>query len=132
VRESVDISDYAGQQVWLRFEYITDAAVNGDGLLLDDVAIPETGYFTDFEMDDPSWQAEGFVRIDNVLPQTYRLTLITQGPNGTEVIYLEPDAENKLTIQLEIGAGVDEAALIVSGTTRYTREKTGYQVEILP
>jgi hypothetical protein len=35
--------------VQLRFEYITDAAVNGEGLLLDDIRMPEIGYQTDFE-----------------------------------------------------------------------------------
>jgi hypothetical protein len=40
LREEVDLSNYAGAPVWLRFEYVTDAAVNGEGLLLDDVEAP--------------------------------------------------------------------------------------------
>ena len=63
IQESVDLSQFAGQQVQLRFEYLTDAAVNGEGFYLDDIAIPEIDYFTDFEQDTGGWQGAGFVRI---------------------------------------------------------------------
>jgi bacillopeptidase F (M6 metalloprotease family) len=69
IQESVDLSQYAGQQVTLRFEYITDAAVNGEGVLLDDVSIPEIGYTTDFENGDGGWDAQGFVRCKIRLPR---------------------------------------------------------------
>ncbi|MGZ6347735.1 MAG: hypothetical protein ACXWNC_09250, partial [Anaerolineales bacterium] len=39
INETVDLSQYAGKKVQLRFEYVTDAAVNGEGFLLDDVSI---------------------------------------------------------------------------------------------
>ncbi len=64
----MDISEFAGQQVWLRFEYITDAAVYAEGFLVDDISIPEIDYSSDFENDDGGWQADGFVRINNLLP----------------------------------------------------------------
>ena len=63
IEENVDLSSYAGEVVQLRFEYITDAAVHGEGLLLDTLSIPEIGYSSDFESDDGGWTAEGFVRI---------------------------------------------------------------------
>ena len=130
LHETVDLSRYAGGTVWLRFEYITDAAVNGEGLLLDDVSIPAIGYFTDFEADDGGWEAVGFVRIKNVLPQTFALSLITIGDAGTEVTYLSLDAENRVEIPLSIGGDVEEVILVVSGTTRFTRQRTGYVVDI--
>ena len=41
----MDLSDYAGEEsVLLRFEYITDDGVNLDGILIDDVAIPEIDF----------------------------------------------------------------------------------------
>jgi hypothetical protein len=128
--ESVDLSGYAGMTVWLRFEYITDAAVNGEGLLLDDVAIPAIGYFSDFEADDGGWEAAGFVRLQNVLPQTFVLSLITFGDAGTEVEYLALDADNRIEIPLSIGGDVDEVVLVISGTTRFTRQQTGYLIEL--
>jgi hypothetical protein len=64
VQESIDLSAYAGKQVWIRFEYVTDAVQNGEGMLLDDIQISEIGYFTDFEQDDGGWEAEGWVRVN--------------------------------------------------------------------
>ena len=85
IHENVDISQLAGKKAQLRFEYITDAGVNGEGFLIDDVSIPEIDYAADFESDDGGWQADGFVRIDNVLPQTFGLTLISVG--NTTVVH---------------------------------------------
>lgn len=131
VQEQVDLSPYAGRQLQLRFEYVTDAAVNGEGMLIDDVAIPETGYFEDFETGDGGWQAGGWVRVQNTLPQTFRLALVTEGA-VTEVEYLALDATNSLTIPLDIGGEVDEVVLVVMGTTRFTRQPAAYRFDFLP
>ena len=69
--EQVDLTPFAGKLVSLRFDYITDAAVNGNGFALDDIRIDAINYFTDFEADDGGWLGEGFVRIQNVLPQSF-------------------------------------------------------------
>ncbi len=131
IQDSVDLSDYAGQEVLLRFEYITDAAVNGEGLLLDDLAIPAIGYTEDFETDDGGWEGAGFVRVTNLLPQTFNLALITQGAT-TSVEYLTLGAENILELELEIGGPVQEVTLVIMGTTRFTRQPAAYTFEFLP
>lgn len=131
IQESVDLSKYAGKKVYLRFEYVTDAAVNGDGMLLDDIAIPEIGYFQDAEEGFGGWEASGWVRIQNLLPQTYRLALISNDDGKTTVkhIPVESDATAEIPLTLD---GNDEAVLVVSGTSRFTRQKAAYQFEILP
>jgi len=43
VEERVDLTPYAGKTILLRFEYVTDDAVNRPGFCLDDIAIPELG-----------------------------------------------------------------------------------------
>ncbi len=130
IEEKVDLSQFAGQTVWLRFEYVTDAAVNGEGMLIDDIAIPEIGYFSDFEEDDGGWESAGFVRIQNQLPQTFRLALITIGQQETTVASLTLDENNYLEIPIEIGGDVRSVVLVVTGTTRHTREPARYQIEI--
>lgn len=128
IEETVDLSRYAGQEVQLQFEYVTDAAVNGEGLLLDDLSIPAIDYFSDLEEDDGGWTGHGFVRVANILPQTFRLALIRKGTT-TEVEYLSLDENNSLEIPLNIGGDVDEVILVVTGTTRYTRQMASYQFE---
>jgi hypothetical protein len=128
VTEEVDLSQFAGQTVQIRFEYVTDAAVNGEGFLLDDVRIDAINYQTDFETDDGGWEAAGFARVENVLPQTYRLTLITRG-DTTTVTHIPLNSDQTAQVPLSLEAGED-AILIVTGTTRFTRLPAAYQIEI--
>jgi immune inhibitor A len=132
IQESVDLSTYAGKVVQLRFEYVTDAAVHGEGFVLDSVAVPEIGYFTDFEEDDGGWETQGFARIQNILPQTYRISLISLGGSSTtvETYTLGPDAA--IELPLDLRGDVDEIVLVVSGTTRFTREPAPYRFSIQP
>lgn len=129
IREIVDLSQFAGQKVLLRFEYVTDAAVHGEGFLLDDISIPAIDYFTDFEQDDGGWEAAGFARIQNQLPQTFRLSLIYKG-DDIHIEKLELPADQALEIPISIGSDVSEVILVVSGTTRFTREVGVYSVTI--
>lgn len=131
VQEEVDLTQFAGKKVELRFEYVTDAAVNGEGFLLDDVAIPEIGYQEDFEDGDGGWVADGFVRIQNILPQTFRLSLITLG-ESIDVQSFTIDSGEKIRLPLNFGNDFDEAVLVVSGTTRFTRQLANYRFEFQP
>ncbi|NJN43734.1 MAG: hypothetical protein HC806_02675 [Anaerolineae bacterium] len=65
-----------------------------------------------------------------MLPQTYRLALILSGGNGTEVQYIPLSADNIAEFPLSLGGDVDEAVLVISGTTQFTRLKAVYQIEI--
>lgn len=130
ILENVDLSEYAGQELLIRFEYVTDAAVNGEGLLVDDIAIEQLGYFEDFEQGDGGWLAEGFARVQNVLPQTFRLALITFGEE-TRVQIIEVPDTNQVDIPLDFNK-LDEALLVVTGTTRFTRQPAVYSFSFLP
>ncbi|MGC8857253.1 MAG: choice-of-anchor J domain-containing protein, partial [Anaerolineae bacterium] len=128
IEEQVDLSQFAGKKVQIRFEYVTDAAVNGEGFLVDDVRIAAAGYSSDFEADGGGWQANGFVRVQNALPQSFRLALIRQGSQTTvEMIPLNPDQTAEINLELSSG---ESAVLVVSGTTRFTREQAAYQIEV--
>ena len=130
ILETLDLSEYAGQEILLRFEYVTDAAINGEGLLLDDIAIEELGYFEDFEQSDGGWLADGFARVQNVLPQTFRLALISFGDETTVQIIEVPET-NQVDIPLDFN-DADEAVLVVIGTTRFTRQPAAYSFSFLP
>jgi len=130
IQEKVDLSPYAGQKVQVRFEYVTDAAVNGEGLMLDDISVPAVNYSTDFETDNGGWDAAGFAQVENVLPQEFRLALITKKSNGeTTVTPVTLDAENVVDLPLDLQSG-DTAVLVVTGTTRFTREPAVYSIEV--
>jgi len=112
---------------------VTDDAVNGAGFFLDDLSIPELGYAADFESDDGGWEGEGFVRMDNVLPQKFVVQVIRPGGTSAEttVERLALDADNADRVTLDLGRG-ERAALVVSGATPFTTELASYQFEITP
>jgi hypothetical protein len=128
INEQVDLSSYAGKKVQLRFEYVTDAEVLGEGLVLDDLSIQAAGYTSDLEKDDGGWTGNGFVRIDNTLPQTFRLELITQG-SQTTVQQIPVNADQTADVPLKLTAG-EKAVLIVTGTQRFSHLPAAYQLEI--
>lgn len=129
INESVDLSEFVGHKVTVQFDYVTDAAVNGKGFTLDDFKLDAIGYSSDLENDAGGWKAEGFVRVQNVLPQTYAVTIIRQGADTTvEQLALTDFNEGKL--ELEIGADVSKVVVVVSGTSPITREKAAYQIRI--
>ena len=126
IQEEVDLSKYAGQKVTLRFEYVTDEAVNAEGFMLDDVAINAINYSSDFESDTGGWEAGGFVRIQNILPQTYRLSIIRKG-TSTTVEQVEVLPGQSYSTQLEIGGDVEKVIVVISGTARFTRQPATYR-----
>jgi immune inhibitor A len=127
VQEQVDLSDYVGQVIDVRFEYITDDAVNHAGFLLDDIAIPAIGYFDDAESGDGGWMAAGFARIDNNLPQRYIVQAIELGDRPrVERMMLDENNHGQLTIA-GLGEASDQVVLVISGITPFTTEVAGYQ-----
>jgi hypothetical protein len=130
VNEAVDLSDYVGKKVWIRFEYVTDAAVHGEGFALDDVRIEAIGYHADFELNEGDWEAEGFARISNQLPQEYGISLITFEEGATMVQRLPLDEMNRYQGSLEVGGQINKVVLVVSGLTRYTNQPAGYSFRI--
>ena len=129
MQESVDLSAYTGKRIQVRFEYVTDAAVNGEGMLIDDIRIDAIDYTSDFETDDGGWDAAGFVRVQNILPQTFRVALILKSGSQTTVEMLELSDAQSVDVPLSLNSG-DKAILVVTGTTRFTRELANYSIEI--
>ena len=133
VQEKVDLSEYAGKKILVRFEYVTDAAVNRPGFMVDDIEIPELDYAADFESDAGGWEGVGFVRIDNLLPQTFVVQVIEQGRQSqdTTVHHLTLDANNQGSLTLDLDRQ-EKAILVVSGATPFTTELASYQFEVKP
>ncbi|MFL7792108.1 MAG: hypothetical protein AB8I69_08215 [Anaerolineae bacterium] len=129
IREQVDLSAYAGQEVLVRFEYITDDAVNLPGFVLDDVSIPEVDYSSDFEADDGGWEAAGFMRHANVLSQDWLVQLILFGPETTvQRLELGEDRTGEWVIPLD--RSTSHAIITISGLAPVTTEVASYSYEI--
>lgn len=131
VEETVDLSAYAGKNIQIRFEYVTDAAVNGEGLLLDDIRIDAIGYANDFESSADDWTAEGFVRVQNRLPQEYGVRLIiTAKDSSISIENLTLDENQSGQVQLDFDREVKQVIVSVSGLTRFTRMPAKYEITV--
>lgn len=127
IEETVDLSAFAGQEILVRFEYVTDAALNMAGFMVDDIRVPELDYATDFEADDGGWEGDGFVRMDNLLRQEFLVQVILEnGETTVERMALDGANQGSLTVDLDSGSAV----LVISGTTGFTTEPASYEFSV--
>jgi immune inhibitor A len=127
LHESVDISKYAGKQVQVRFEYITDDGYNAGGIAIDDISIPELGYQDNAEAGS-DWQGAGFVRVANRLPQHYYVAVVKYSGDTFSVqpVDVAPDG-NAL---FDIDGPYDRAVLVISGITPHNIQKADYSLHV--
>ena len=131
VEEEVDLTPFAGEKILLRFEYITDEGVNLDGFAIDDISIPELGFFDDAEGDGP-WQAEGFRRLRSPLPQRFVVQVIEMGETTT-VTAVPLDEANRGEVRLSgFGSALDKAVIVVAAATDDTRQTAAYSYSLQP
>jgi immune inhibitor A len=129
VEEEVDLTSFAGQQILLRFEMVTDDAVNEPGLLIDDVAIREAGFEDDGESGASGWTSEGWLLTDNSVRQRWLVQVLQIADSQVTVrrMTVGEDGRGELSIpQLDGG----EAVVIVSGLAPVTTETATYSYEV--
>jgi hypothetical protein len=129
INETVDLSEFAGKKVTLRFEYITDMAVNGDGFVIDDVSINAINYFSDFEKNQGGWFAKGFVRIKNLLPQNFGVTVLNNFSDYPDEKIISNGGLNYQT-RIENNQSPEKPIVIISGLTRYTYKPAAYRIKV--
>ncbi len=126
---AVDLSGYAGQTILLRFALITDDSAHLHHIVIDDIAIPEIGFFDDVEGGAEGWEADGFVRIINRLPQHWSVQAVVVG-EPLEVYEMVIGEDGTGSLSLDIPGGGNGAYLIVSPRTRTTLMPASYRIEI--
>ena len=133
VQESFDLQAYAGEKVFLRFEYVTDDAVNAPGWFVDEIEIPAIGYATDWGNGAGGWESEGWILTDNQLPQEW-LVQIMVFKDGSLASFERAPVESDGTVRIDV-EGLDrgsEVVLAISGLTPVTTEEALYEYRIKP
>jgi immune inhibitor A len=130
VKERFDLTPYAGQPVLIRFEVVTDDTVNRPGLCLDDIAVPELDYQTDVEAGTDNWQAKGWARVTENVPQQFIVQLITLGKQ-TRIERMALDEQMHGTMSVAgLGTDANRAVLVVSALAPSTTEPASYSYRI--
>jgi len=124
--ETVDLSAYAGQQVLIRWE--SDSGDRDTGFAIDNIAIPEIGFFDDVETENEAWSTDGWVRATAYLPQTYHLILVTFEADVPVVTEIELAPDNTASFAVT-GLAEGDAYLIVAATAPQSLQPTEYKIE---
>jgi hypothetical protein len=128
VQERIDLTPYAGREIVLRFTYVTDPLLTYGGLALDNVSIPELGFYDAVEEGEARWQADGFSRVTAALPQQWHLQLITfpEGVPQVEKLPLSPAGEGAMTVNLDSNDG--RVILVVAASAPQTLHEASYRL----
>ncbi len=132
VQESVNLTPYVGKKIQVRFEEVTDDAVNLQGFAVDQIRIPELN-FQDAVDSDNGWVSNGFVRSNNVLPEHYDVqALIYSGSNFTVMPMSVNLATGQGTLSIPgFGTQATHVVLIVSANAPETTLLAHYQLNAI-
>jgi hypothetical protein len=78
MEQTVDLTPFTGQEVLLRFEYISLPGRENGGFAVNHIAIPEIGY-----EDEGDWTLNGWQNVTNTLPQQWLVQAWTTGTETT-------------------------------------------------
>jgi len=123
-RLTADLSAYAGKQVKLRFEYVTDGNLNLGGLAIDDIEI--TGLPADDAESDNGWIASGFVRSTNIVSQRFIVQVLRFGDRTTVERHLVDNGQ--LTLDLDSSGDRRPPLLAVTGLAVRTTQPAPFTV----
>jgi len=125
LRESIDLSGYAGQKVLLRFQYVTDDAIHASGLCL-------RGFSGSAIGDGPDgWQAEGFVLVDNRVRQEFVVQVI-QVAKEVSVTRMVLDHENAGELIIQDPESLERLVVVVGAMAAKSRQHAGYRLSAEP
>ena len=127
IDESVDLTRYAGQEILLRFQYVTDDAIHGSGICVSGVSIPELGASTQPE----GWNAEGFVFTDNSVKQDYIVQVIEVGQIN-KVTQMELDEGNLGSVVITAPRESEKLVVAVAAVAPKTRQEAEYTLVVRP
>jgi hypothetical protein len=126
--ENIDLSEYAGQEILIRFE--SDGNDESAGFAIDNIAIPEIGFYDDVETESAAWQAEGWNRVTAYMSQEFHLLLISFVDGVPTVELISLDDANVATFDITgFSAENNQAYLIVAASAPHTTETAAYSFE---
>jgi len=126
--QSFDISAYAGGEILVRFEHVTDDAVNVHGICVDDIKIPEIEYFDDAE-GVSDWEFDGFAHIDPTVPQKWLISIVREPADGPVVVEIVDVAAGEADFTVWPPEGDEEVYLVISAVTRISILPADYKLE---
>ena len=130
VSERVDLSAYAGKQIWVRFEYLTDVSITKQGLALDNLGIEELGLLDGAEEVGSVWKPEGFLRIQQRVAQHWTVALVLRGADGAATVQpLALSARNTAGATFDVPRG-GEVTLVIGAMSPFAQRAARYKLAL--
>jgi hypothetical protein len=112
--------------VLLRFEYVTQSPYSGHGWAVDEIAIPELGYFYDVDSGDGGWTGDGFVRTRQAVDQDWAVYLLFPG----EVRKLQIADDGSTGARFKLNAERGPATVVIVAMAPRTKVEGTYKLSL--
>ena len=135
--QSVDLTPYAGKVVQLRFQYVTDDAINGSGMCLRRLFLsldPSSGA-SPLALADGGWRPEGITLIDNRVRQDYIVQVIREtkaSPVKTLDLKMNEAGDWTGELLIEDAGEMDNFIVAVAALAPKTRLRARYSLTVAP
>jgi immune inhibitor A len=130
-QERIDLSQYIGKHIQLRFEVVTGNGIHQQGFAIDDIRIPQI-HFQDMLSADNGWISNGFVLSNNVVPEHFYVQALLYRGSQLTVDTMSPNlasGQGTLTIP-DNGTAITNVVLIVSAYAAETTLLAHYQLNV--
>ena len=84
-KEVIDLSEFAGKKVTLVFRYETDGSVVYPGWYIDNIEVPEIGFYDNVEKGNIGWDAKGWSIVRESISVNYE-ALVVYPSDGTSIL----------------------------------------------
>ena len=129
--ESLSLAKWAGQEIMVRFQYITDAAIHDHGLCLRHLRVHEHGTEPALQAE---WTPSGFVWTNNLVRQVFIVQVVYEGEGNlpNRVLPMTLDGNNRGELTLEPHDDARRIVAVVQSVAPSTRMPAGYAMRLEP
>lgn len=126
--DTLSLDAYVGEEILVRFEMVTDDAINHAGVALDNMRLDAIGYASDLENDTSGWVSEGWIHSDNRLPQRAWLQIV-EFTDTTPIIH-RVLVEGIYDWELNLNEATTAIVVAISPFAPMTNERATYTLQV--
>ena len=118
---TVSLTDFVGKEIEIKFQYVTDAAVHLDGMLIKNIRLTEMN--TEFIDQKLQIKPSGFMLVDESLNQKFLFQIIKKLASGKHVVdNVSLDELNEAVYSVPRNENLAGIAVVISGMSGITQQ----------